>query len=89
MKIATVSSKGQITIPQDMLKNILNISYGSKVILSPDKNTLTIRPLTQSIVEQTAGSLKKFVDPKLLNISFEKVREETQRIAAEEIVKKI
>ena len=88
MKIATVSSKGQITIPKDFLENILNISYGSKVILDSDKDVLTIKPLKQSLVTQTAGSLKKFVNPELLNIPFAKAREETQRLAAAELKKK-
>lgn len=88
MKIATISSKGQITIPKDILENILNISYGSKVVLDHDKDFLTIKPLKQSLVNQTAGSLKRFVNSKLLNISFEKVREETQKLVAADIEKK-
>lgn len=88
MKIATISSKGQITIPKDVQK-MMNVTYGSKVMLYPDKNILMIKPLKNSIVEQTAGSLKKYVDPKKLGIPFSKVREETQRIAAAELAKKI
>lgn len=88
MKIVTVSSKGQITIPQDILKNILDIGYGSKVVLYPGKDTLIIKPLTHSISEQTAGSLKKFVDLKLLNTPFDKVRKVTQNLVAEELAKK-
>jgi bifunctional DNA-binding transcriptional regulator/antitoxin component of YhaV-PrlF toxin-antitoxin module len=87
MKIATVSSKGQITIPKDFLENILHIGYGSKVLLSPDKDALRIQPLKRPIVEQTAGSLKKFVDPKLLGTPFAKAREETQRLAAADLEK--
>jgi AbrB family looped-hinge helix DNA binding protein len=88
MKIVTVSSKGQITIPKDILENILNITYGSKVILDSDKDVLMIKPLKHSLVDQTAGSLKKFVDPRLLNIPFVKVREETQKLAVAELEKK-
>lgn len=88
MKIATISSKGQITIPKDVQK-MMNITHGSKVMLYPDKNILMIKPLKNSIVEQTAGSLKKYVHPKKLGIPFSKVREETQRIVAAELAKKI
>ena len=87
MKIATISSKGQITIPKDV-QNILNITHGSKVILYPDKNVLMIKPLKTSIANQTAGSLKKFVNPKLLGVSFAKAREETQKLAATELGEK-
>ncbi|HSW96329.1 MAG TPA: AbrB/MazE/SpoVT family DNA-binding domain-containing protein [Candidatus Saccharimonadales bacterium] len=88
MKIATVSSKGQITIPKDILENILNITYGSKVTLNSDKGVLMVKPLKHSLVNQTAGSLKKFVNPKLLGIPFAKIREETQKLAATELEKK-
>lgn len=87
MKIATISSKGQITIPKDV-QNLLNITHGSKVILYPEKNVLMIKPLKTSITNQTAGSLKKFVHPNLLGISFAKIREETQKLAATELGKK-
>lgn len=86
MKIATISSKGQITIPKD-IQITLNITHGSKVVLYPDRDTLMIKPLKSSIVEQTAGSLKKYVNPKKLGIPFPKVREETQEIVAAELAK--
>ena len=88
MKIATVSSKGQITIPKDILKNILKITYGSKVLLDSSNNSLVIKPLKHSIADQTAGSLKKLVNPQLLNIPFTKVRERSQQLAAAELEKK-
>lgn len=87
MKIATISSKRQITIPRDILK-LMSIDKGNKVMLYPDKNILMIKPLKTSIAQQTAGSLKKYVDPKKLGIPFSKVREETQKIAVAELVKK-
>lgn len=87
MRIATISSKGQITIPK-AFQNMMNVEYGSKVMLYPHKNILMIKPLKSSIVEQTAGSLKKYVDPKKLGIPFPKVRSETQRLAATELAKK-
>ncbi len=88
MKIATISSKGQITIPKAIQKS-LKVAEGSKVMLYTEKDTLKIKPLRKSITEQTAGSLRKYIDPKKLGIPFAKVREETQRIVAEELAKKI
>ena len=87
MKIATISSKGQITIPKD-IQELMNVTHGSKVMLYPDKNILMIKPLKNTIAEQTAGSLKKYIDPKKLGLPFAKVREETQKIAAVELAKK-
>lgn len=81
MKVATISSKGQITIPQDIQK-LLNVTHGSKVVLYPDKKMLMIKPLKHSIVEQTAGSLRKYVHPAKLGKPFSVVREEAKNIAA-------
>lgn len=87
MKIATISSKGQITIPKN-IQRLLKITHGSKVMVYPKKNILMIKPLRNSLVEQTAGSLKRYADPKKLGIPFLKVREKTQKIVASELAKK-
>ncbi len=87
MKVVKISSKGQITIPRAVQEK-MDVTYGSKVILFSEKDSLVIKPLRKSITEQTAGSLRKYVDPKKLGISFVKVREETHKLAAEEVVKK-
>ena len=84
MKVSLLSSKGQITIPKDM-QDVLKISPRSKLALYPHKGVLIVKPLKTSIAEQTAGSLRKYVDPKKLGIPFTKVREETQKIAAKEL----
>ena len=87
MKLVTVSSKGQITIPKAVLTR-LHVQHGSKLMLYPDKDSLLIKPLPASIVDQTAGSLKKFVKPTLLGIPFAKAREETQKVVAAELAQK-
>lgn len=86
MKLATISSKGQITIPKDVQK-VLNITHGSKVMLYPNKNMLMIKPLKSSIVVQTAGSLKKYVHSNKVGIPFSEVRKKTQEMAAAELAK--
>ena len=87
MKIATISSKYQITIPKTILM-LRHIQQGSKVLLYPEKGALMVKPLKTSIAEQTAGSLQEYVKPKKLGLSLAKVRQETQTIAAEELAKK-
>ena len=85
MKIATISSKGQITIPRDMQKS-LNVTYGSKVMVYSDKDTLVIKPMRKSITEQTAGSLAHLVPLEKRGIPWSTVIKETQRLAAKELV---
>lgn len=85
MKIVTISSKGQITIPKAIQKT-MNITYGSKVMLYPDKNILMIKPLRKSLAEQTAGSLAHLIPPEKRGIPWSKVIKETQKIVANKIV---
>jgi len=87
MKLATISSKGQITIPKAMQQH-LQVTPGSRVILSPEKGTVLIKPLRQSIVEQTSGSLRKYIPKEKLGKPWNEIIEETQRLAAKEIAEK-
>lgn len=84
MKIATISSKRQITLPKDILEN-LHVDRGSKVVLYPDRNILLIKPLKNSIVEQTAGSLAHLVPPEKRGVPWAKVMKETQKIVAKKL----
>lgn len=84
MKIATISSKGQITIPKDVQK-MMNVTYGSKVMLYPDKDMLMVKPLRKSLVEQTAGSLAHLIPPEKRGIPWSKVIKETQKIVAKKL----
>lgn len=86
MKIATISSKGQITLPSSLLKE-LQLQPKHKVIIRRAKNAIFIEPLQRSIVEETAGSLTHLVPPEKRGVSFKKIRAITQRLAAEEIMK--
>ena len=87
MKIATISSKGQITIPKDIQQS-LHVTHGSKVVLYPERDILMIKPLKNSIVEQTAGSLAHLIPNEKKGIPFKQVRKETQKIAAQELASK-
>ena len=87
VKIALLSSKGQITIPKKLQK-ALNISPRSKLALYPQKGVLLVRPLKTSITEQTAGSLANYISPKKIGIPFEAVLEETKKLASIDLAKK-
>lgn len=87
MKIATISSKGQITLPRSLMQE-LDITTKSKVLIERSNGTLVIQPIRKSIVEQTAGSLAKYIPKEKRGVPFNKIREITQRLAAEELMKK-
>lgn len=85
MKIATISSKGQITIPRD-IQALLNVGHGSKIMLYPHKNVVVMEPLKKSLTEQTAGSLAHLIPPEKRGIPWSKVIKETQKIVAKKLV---
>lgn len=86
MKVATVSSKGQITIPKD-IQNRLHMQTNSKVMLYPEQDFLVIKPLQQSIVDQTAGSLAQYVSPAKKGKLFADILHETQKATAKSLIK--
>lgn len=87
MKIATVSSKGQITLPRSLLRDV-NITLKSKVLIKRSNGFIVIQPIKKSVVEETAGSLAKYIPKEKRGVPFAKIREITQKLAAEELVKK-
>jgi len=86
MHIATISSKRQITLPKKLLDKH-NVKPGDTVVVTTNKNGLAIEPKTNSIVEETAGSLKKYIPKAKLGVPFKQVREKTMQMVAEEIAK--
>lgn len=88
MKIVTISSKRQITIPNDYLLS-LDLEPRARLIMKFENGTLLMKPLKTSIVEQTAGSLKKYVSPSKLKMSFFKILQETKKKTAKRLAKKL
>lgn len=86
MKIVKISSKNQITLPQEMLKS-LQVAPRQSVLIDQRGEEIVVKPLKESIVEQTAGSLTKYVHPSKLGVPFATVMEETKRIVAKELAK--
>lgn len=87
MKIVTLSSKYQITIPKSFLTK-LQVLPKSRLLVEAEKDMLTVKPLKTSIVEQTAGSLKKYIHPSKLGVPFLRTRRETQKIVARKLAEK-
>ena len=87
MQIATVSSKRQITIPKDMLE-YLGLTFYGKVLLEKKDKVVTLTPMTKSVVEETAGSLRKFIKPSLLGMSVEEMNKRTKEVIAKHLAAK-
>ncbi len=79
MPVATLTSKGQMTIPKEVRK-ALNLKPFKKVILFVDGNQAVIKPLRGNILD-ICGSIR--IPDKEMPISFRKVREETKERVAE------
>ncbi|MBU0569980.1 AbrB/MazE/SpoVT family DNA-binding domain-containing protein [Patescibacteria group bacterium] len=81
MKIVTISSKNQITIPKDMLL-ALDLKAKSKAIVEKKDGVLTFTPIKGSVVEETAGSLRKYVHPSKLGKSVAEIEDAVGKIIA-------
>lgn len=86
MKVVTVSSKRQVTIPKRLL-NILNVEPGSKLVLKVQKDLLIAQPLGTSVVEQTAGSLTASVSRSRFGVPFPQALKKTKQIVAKDLAR--
>lgn len=84
MNVVTISSKNQITLPAVVLRQ-LGIGPKKKLFVNQVADSVVLRPIKKSVVEETAGSLNKFIDPKLLNSSWRKIMEETKFATAKKL----
>lgn len=87
MKIVTISSKSQITIPKDFLI-ALSLKPKSKILMEKKDEELSLRPIKKSVAEELAGSLTKFVHPSKLGKSIKEIDEETRKIVAKHLAEK-
>ena len=83
MQLVTISSKRQITIPKKYLDEF---SFNGKAILEKEDGKLTIKPVKESIVEETAGSLAKYIPASKRGLEWNKVMAETKKITANKLV---
>lgn len=84
MRIVTLSSKNQITIPKALLEQ-LQVYPRSKLLITAEKDTIVVKPLKKSIVDELVGSLTKYVHPSKLGVSFDVIMEETKKIVAKKL----
>lgn len=81
MRIVTLSSKNQIALPYAMT-SLLGLKPKQKIMIEFVDNEIVLRPLTTSIVEQTAGSLTQYVSPSKLGKDFTTIMSETKKKTA-------
>ena len=84
MKIVTLSSKNQITLPHT-ITSLLGLKPKHKIMIKYVKNELILQPLNTSIVEKTAGSLTRYVHPSKLGKSWGGIMKETQKKVAKHL----
>lgn len=88
MKLSTLSSKGQITIPAHLLAT-LHIKPGSKLLIDRYEGILIIKPIHISMTQELAGSLTSYVDSSKLGKSFTEIMAETKRAVAKKLAKNL
>lgn len=53
---ATVSTKGQFVIPAEM-RSCLGIEAGTRISITVENESITLRPISDRLVEETRGML--------------------------------
>lgn len=87
MRIVTVSSRRQITLPVDLSKD-LNIRPASRLLIERKDENIMLKPLKGSVIDEVGGSLTRYIHPSKLNQPFNKVLEETKKIVAQKLARK-
>lgn len=78
MKIVTLSSKRQITIPKYIFGEEV-LRPGDRLIIQKEQDGLLIKPLGASVVRETAGSLGTYIPSTKRGISLSKILQETKK----------
>jgi len=80
---ATVSSKGQITLPR-FVRDALGLKPGSVVSLELQEGELRLRPSSPDTPRRLAGSLRRYARPGTVRAIRAHVKREVARAAAAE-----
>lgn len=81
MKIVTISSKRQITLPKSLME-VLGLEPNDQAIVRHEDKRLIFEPMKKSIVEQTAGSLYKHIIPSKRGVSMETIMKAVNKAKA-------
>lgn len=78
MKIVTLSSKRQITIPKHILGEKI-LRPGDRLLIQREQNGLLLKLLGTSVVHETAGSLGKYIPSTKRGVSLSVILRETKK----------
>ncbi|MDO8609495.1 MAG: AbrB/MazE/SpoVT family DNA-binding domain-containing protein [bacterium] len=81
MKISTLSSKNQITLPKETLF-YLGIKPKDKIIIEIRNKEIVLSSMKTSVVAETAGTLNQYVATKKLNKSLHSIMKSTKKKTA-------
>lgn len=88
MKIVTLSSKNQITIPKEAVDR-LELLPRRKLFMTYQQDKIILQPLRKSIVDQTAGSLTRYVAKNKLGKSWKTILSETKKKTARKLAQSL
>lgn len=83
MKIVKISSKGQITLPKEVLTR-LDLAPHERLLIDAREGEAILKPV-KSVADELAGSLTRYVDPSKLGVPFNKIMEETKKKVAKKL----
>lgn len=86
MRIATISSKRQITLAKSLLEKY-HLFPSDKIIIEEKKVGLILKPLKESIVSGTFGALSEHIPQSKKNLSYDYIIKETKRIIGQRLKK--
>ena len=86
MKIVTLSSKRQITIPKHILGDRI-LRPGDRMIIQREQDGLSIKPLGTSVVRETAGSLGQYIASAKRGVSLSAILRETKKKTSKKLAR--
>jgi len=88
MQLVKISSKGQITIPKRVLLS-LGLGPRDKLLIENIGDALLIKGVSSSIVEETFGSLARYVPSSKRNKSFVEIMQGIKKTTAKKLAKNL
>lgn len=86
MKIVTLSSKRQITIPKYILEDRI-LRPGDRLIIQREQDGLLIKPIGTSVVRETAGSLGQYIPSVKRGVSLSVILRETKKKTSKKLAR--
>lgn len=85
MQVVTISSQRQITLPKAIL-DALSVAKKDKLLIRIEDKKLIAKPISKSIVAETAGSLRKYIRKEKLDRPFKEIMQVTKKATARKLI---